>query len=53
MDIRGSTRYLCGALSPRELTDIQHTCNQDFFTCDTALKIPLCVYVYEKESENN
>lgn len=27
MDIRGSTCYLCGALSPRELSDFQHTCN--------------------------
>ena len=52
MDIRGSTCYLCGALSPRELPDF---CNQDFFTCDTALKIPLsvcvCVCACERERE--
>jgi len=34
MDIQGSTCNLCGALSPIELPDFQHTCNQGFFICE-------------------
>lgn len=52
MDIRGSTCNLCGVLSPSELPVFQHTCNQDFSTCDTAVKIPfVCVHVCLRERE--
>jgi hypothetical protein len=58
MDIRGSICNLCGALSPSELPDFQHTCNLDIFTHENrkylfCVCVCVCARVHGKERERD